>query len=132
MEIGISKKGDLRILSLRGNLRLQHCRVIDKHLDALLANGARWVVLDLSGVTWIGGEGVDSLRRGVARYRSREASLMLLSEAACVREAFRASAGAAGPEDVLHEDWGGLEARLLERGLALPPAAFGNGPFSRS
>lgn len=120
MEIAFSRKGELRILSLKGNLRLQQWRVIDKHLEALLASGARWVALDLSGAALVASEGVACLRRSLERFRERGANLLLVSDTAPLREAFRPPTGGAGGEDVLFADWPGLEARLQGAGAARP------------
>ncbi len=110
MEIGISKKGELRVLTLKGNLHLQHWRVVGKHLDAMLAGGARRVALDLSGVTFLEGSGMESLLESARKFRDREATLLLVAGDPSIRESVRASGCLADAEECLFPDWTALEA----------------------
>lgn len=110
MEIGISKNGELRILTLKGKLHLQHWRVIDKHLDAMLAGGARRVVLDLSAVTFLEGAGIESLLKSDRRFRDLGVELLLVAGDPQVRETIRASGCFADGGGHLFPDWASLEA----------------------
>jgi anti-anti-sigma factor len=110
MEIGISKKGELRILTLKGNLHLQHWRVIDKHLDAMLAGGIRRVALDLSGVAFLEKAGIASLMKSARKFRDLEAALFLVAGDPSVRDAVRASGCLADLGECLFPDWSALEA----------------------
>ena len=114
MEIGISKKGDLRILTLKGNLHLQHWRVIDKHLEAMLAAGARRVALDLSGVTLLEASGIAALLLSARKFRDRKAVLLLVAGDPSLREAVREAVLASGymaeGDECLFPDWSALEA----------------------
>ena len=122
MEIGISKKGELRILTLKGNLRLQHWRVIGKHLDLLLAQGARWVALDLSGANLIDEAGLACLRIEARKFRERDANLLLIVSLSALETLHASSSVADLGEDRVFSDWGGLEGSLQGRGLALSGA----------
>jgi anti-anti-sigma factor len=110
MEIGISKKGGLRVLTLKGRLHLQHWRVIDKHLDAMLAGGVRRVVLDLSAVSSLEEAGVESLLKSAGRFRDLGAELLLVAGDPSVRETIRASGCFAEGSQHLFPDWNALEA----------------------
>jgi anti-anti-sigma regulatory factor len=99
MEIGISKKGELRILTARGNLRLQQLRVLGKHLDVLLESGARKVVLDLTAAALPGGDGLAALARSARKFRERGAELTLAA-APSVLAAVRASGCLTGAAEV--------------------------------
>jgi anti-anti-sigma factor len=110
MEIGISKKGDLRVLTLKGNLHIQHWRVIDKHLDAMLAGGARRVALDLSGATLLEAACIAALLSSARKFRDRKASLLLVAGNPSVREAFLASGYLAEGNECLFPDWSAFEA----------------------
>jgi anti-anti-sigma factor len=118
MEIGFSKKGDLRILSIKGNLRLQHWRVIEKHLHVLLDQGARWVVVDLREAMLLSESGYGCLALNMRKFGERQAQMLLLTASPGVREALEI----AGREAILAEnvcvDWDSLEARLRTRGFA--------------
>ena len=89
MEIGISKNGALRVLSIKGNLHLQQWRVIERHLDALLDGGARRVDLDLSGVTFLEAAGIASLLGSARKFKGRGAELVLVAGDHFVRESVR-------------------------------------------
>jgi len=122
MEIGISKRGELRILTLKGNLRLQHWRVIGKHLDLLLAQGARWVALDLSGANLIDEAGMACLRIEARKFRGRDANLLLIVSPSALESLQASNSVADLGEDRVFADWGGLEGSLRSRGPALSGA----------
>lgn len=118
MEIGIAKKGDLRILSIKGNLRLQHWRVIEKHLHVLLDQGARWVVVDLREAILLGESGYDCLAHNMRKFSERQAQMLLLTASPGVQEALRATGRETDLAENLCADWASLEARLKTRGFA--------------
>jgi anti-anti-sigma regulatory factor len=124
MEIGISKKGDLRVLALKGNLRLQHWRVIDKHLEAMLVSGARRVALDLSGVTLLEESGIATLLKGTRKFRDRESELLLVAGGPSIREALRVSGRMADLDGCLFADWTAV--------AALPPPPPSEPPLTLS
>jgi anti-anti-sigma factor len=119
MEIGISRKGELQILSVKGRIHLQNWRVLDKHLETMLRNGVRWLAMDLSEVTLICSTGVGAVMHNVRKFRDRDASLMLVAESAYIQELFQIF----GCEPIMggsvFNDWGALEKRLNSQGLAL-------------
>jgi anti-anti-sigma regulatory factor len=119
MEIAIAKKGGMRVLAVKGNLRLQHWRVIDKHLDALLGQGARWVVLDLSGANLIGDAALGALFHCARRFLVHDANLLLLAIEPRLRETLRNSAGTELAERVF-PDWRSLEEWAQGRGCPFP------------
>ena len=118
MEISISKKGALRILSVKGNLRLQHWRVIDKHLDVMLGQGARWVVMDLREATLIGESAYNCLALNVRKFGERQTQMLLLIASPGVQEALRAIGRETDLAENLYADWDSLEARLKTHGYA--------------
>jgi len=122
VEIAISKMGDLRILSVKGSLRLQHWRVIDKHLDALLGHGAYWVALDLSGASLGDEAALESLSDNARKFQARQAHLLIQSESASLREALRAAFAGIVPDDCIFADRPSLEESLRSR---VPSAPFG-------
>jgi anti-anti-sigma regulatory factor len=118
MEIGFAKKGDLRILSIKGNLRLQHWRVIDKHLHVLLDQGARWVVVDLREAVLLGDTGYGCLALNMRKFGERQAQMLLLTASPGVQEALKATGRETGLAENLCSDWDSLEERLRTRGFA--------------
>ena len=119
MEIGIIKKGDLQILSVKGKIRLQNWRVLDKHLETMLANGCRWVAMDLSEVTLICSTGIGSIMHNVRKFRENESSLLLLASTPYMQDLFQLFGCEAFMGESIFADWASLEKRLYSQGLAL-------------
>ena len=122
VEIAISKMGDLRILSVKGKLRLQNWRVIDKHLDALLGHGACWVALDLSGAALSDEAALDSLAHSARKFQAHRAHLLIQSESDTLREGLRAAFAGTDWDDCIFADRRSLEESLRGRE---PLAPFG-------
>ena len=119
MEIGIIKKGDLQILTVKGKIRLQNWRVLDKHLGTMLGNGNRWVAMDLSEVTLICSTGIGALMLNMRKFREHEASLLLVAGSPYMQELFQAFGWNAFRGESVFNDWRDLERRLHSQGLAL-------------
>jgi anti-anti-sigma factor len=118
MEIGISKKGDLQILSVKGKIRLQNWRVLDKHLETMLDNGNRWVAMDLSDVTLICSTGIGSVLHNIRKFQAQDASLMLVATSPYMQELFQIFGCEPLLGGYLFADWRALEMRLNSQGLA--------------
>ncbi|MDB5051657.1 MAG: Anti-sigma factor antagonist [Fibrobacteres bacterium] len=119
MEIGIHKKGDLQILSVKGKIRLQNWRVLDKHLENMLENGGRWVAMDLSEVTLICSTGIGAIMHNVRKFRENEASLLLVATTPYMIDLFQLFGCETFMGDSIFADWRSLEQRLHSQGLAL-------------
>jgi anti-anti-sigma factor len=119
MEIGITKRGDLQILSVKGKIRLQNWRVLDKHLETMLANGARWVAMDLSQVTLICSTGIGSIMHNIRKFRERESTLLLVATTEYMQGLFQAFGCEPILGDSIFTEWRALEKRLGSQGLAL-------------
>jgi anti-anti-sigma factor len=91
MEIGIRKSGDLRLLSLAGKIHLPQWRVICKHLDSLLEQGARRVVVALTGVTFLSEAALSALPEMAGKFRVNGADLLVLADGPGLAEIFRQS-----------------------------------------
>jgi anti-anti-sigma factor len=118
MEIGISRKGDLQILSVKGKIRLQNWRVLDKHLETMLDNGSRWVAMDLSAVTLICSTGIGAVLHNIRKFQAQEATLMLVATSPYMQELFRIYGCEPLLGDNLFSDWRVVEKRLHSQGLA--------------
>lgn len=119
MEISIEKKGDLQILGVKGKIRLQNWRVLDKHLDTMLENGCRWVAMDLSGVSLICSTGIGAVMHNVRKFQNRESTLMLVATTPYIQELFRMFGCETFMGGSIFTDWRALEKRLGSQGLAL-------------
>lgn len=118
MEISISRKGDLQVLGVKGKIRLQNWRVVDKHLETLLGNGARWVAMDLSEVTLICSTGIGSIMHNVRKFQDRDANLLLVAASPYMQELFQVFGCEPWLGHNLFADWRALQARLQSQGLA--------------
>ncbi|MEO6096329.1 MAG: STAS domain-containing protein [Fibrobacteria bacterium] len=119
MEIGISRKGDLQILSVKGKIRLQNWRILDKHLETMLENGSRWVAIDLSEVTLICSTGIGAVLHNIRKFQEQEGTLMLVATSSYMQELFQVYGCEPLLGDNLFSDWRILEKRLASQGLAL-------------
>jgi anti-anti-sigma factor len=118
MEISISRKGDLQILGVKGKIRLQNWRVLDKHLETMLDNGARWVAMDLSHVSLICSTGIGSIMHNVRKFQEQESNLMLVATTPYMQDLFQIFGCEPLLGDSLFSDWRSLEKRLHSQGLA--------------
>lgn len=111
MEIGLHRIGDFQVLSLKGRIRLQHWRVVDKHLDAMLDKGCRSLVLDLSEVTLLCTAGLGEIFHNVKRFHDRDSRLILLSATPYVRELLGSFGGESFVAETVCADWTAVERR---------------------
>lgn len=118
MEISISKKGDLQILGVKGKIRLQNWRVLDKHLETMLDHGTRWVAMDLSEVSLICSTGIGSIMHNVRKFRDADANLVLVATSPYMLDLFQMFGCGPILGDNLFADWSTLEKRLHSQGLA--------------
>ncbi|MDB5104729.1 MAG: hypothetical protein JWP91_2418 [Fibrobacteres bacterium] len=118
MEISISKIGDLQILGVKGKIRLQNWRVLDKHLETMLVNGNRWVAMDLSEVSLICSTGIGSIMHNVRKFQEHESNLLLVATTPYMQDLFEMFGCEAYLGDHIFSDWRALEKRLHSQGLA--------------
>jgi anti-anti-sigma factor len=111
MEIGLHRVGDIQVLSLKGSIRLQHWRVVDKHLEAMLEKGCRNLVLDLSEVTLLCTAGLGEIFHNVKRFRDQESRLFLLSATPYVRGLLETFGGEPFLSENVCGDWSAVERR---------------------
>ncbi len=118
MEINISRKGDLQVLGVKGKIRLQNWRVLDKHLETMLDNGVRWVAMDLSDVSLICSTGIGSILHNVRKFQEQDGNLMVVATTPYMQELFQIFGCEPLLGDNLFSDWPTLEKRLQSQGLA--------------
>jgi anti-sigma B factor antagonist len=79
LQILIRESGDVAILDLRGNATIgSEGELLSKQLQALLASGARNLVLNLADMAQIDGSGVSTVVKTHVSLRRRGGSLALL------------------------------------------------------
>jgi anti-anti-sigma factor len=112
MEIGIVRKGAAHVLSLKGRIRPENWRTVERHIDALLGKGCRALVLEMDGITFLCSAGLGALMGLTRRFKEQGCRLMLLSGAAPVRDLLEAACGPAFLARNVFADWAQIE-RLL-------------------
>lgn len=119
MEISLTHKGDLHVLSVKGKIRLQNWRVLDKHLENLLAKDCRWLAMDLSGVTLICSTGIGSILVNVKRFHESGGGLLLVCNSAYMQDVLRTCGCGAFQDRNFFRDWDGLLGHAGAQGLAV-------------
>ena len=112
MEIGLVRKGDLQVLTVKGRIRLQSWRVVDKHLDAMLEKGCRQLILDVSEVTLICSTGVGALFHNIKKFQDRRSRLLLFAAKPYMREILGLFGGEAFVAEHVVPDWEAAARRL--------------------
>lgn len=115
MEIGLARKGNVQVLTLKGRIRREHWKVIDKHLDALLAKGCRCLVIDLDGVEELCTAGLGALFGNMKKFRDRDGRLLLIAGEPRLRKTFEFFGTADLPAATLFPDWSAAEKCLTPR-----------------
>lgn len=114
MEIGLTRKGDLQVLTVKGRIHLQNWRVVDKHLDSMLEKGCKLLVVDLSEVTLICSTGLGALMHNVLKFKDRRSRLMLLSATPYVQQLLETFGTEPFLSDHVFPDWSAVE-KVMER-----------------
>lgn len=120
MEISISRKGDLQILGVKGKIRLQNWRVLNKHLETMLDHGARWVAMDLTDVALICSTGIGSIMHNVRRFRDGDSNLLVVAASPYIQEMFEAFGCGPLLGRSLFADWPALEDHLRSQSWPFP------------
>ena len=128
MEIGITKKGDVYVLTLKGRIRREHWRVVDKHLGSLLDKGCRHLVLDLSEVPEMCTAGMGAIFGNIKRYRDRNGRLLLISPGSQFRMLCETLGEGPILDDSIFPDWTAAERRLDTLDRPSPEARPATGP----
>jgi anti-anti-sigma factor len=116
MEIGIERKGAAHVLTLKGRIRPENWRIVERHIEALLEKGCRQLVLEMDGVTFLCSAGPGALMGLARRFGELEGRLMLLAGTPAVRNLLEGACGSAFLARHVLADRSQLERRL--EGLA--------------
>lgn len=122
MEIGLTRIGDVQILTVKGRIRLENWRVVDKHMDTMLEKGCRSLVVDLSEVTLICSTGIGALFHNVKKFEDRQGRLMLISAKPYLHELLESFAGEPFLAEHVFPDWKAVEKVLDPPERTDPPA----------
>lgn len=112
MEIGLSKIGNVQVLTVKGRIRHQNWMVVDKHLETMLEKGCKDLVVDLSEVTLICTTGIGALFHNVKKFQDRKGRLMLLSATPYVHQLLETFGGEPFLTENVFPDWRAVEKRL--------------------
>jgi len=113
MKITFARKKGVRVLGVKGKLRAPNWPVLDKHFDALLANGNSVVALDLSEASLICDTGVGTIMHNVRKFRERGAALMVVAAMESLHEDCGLCRCEAERGGFLFPDWESLERQML-------------------
>ena len=91
LQISIRESGDVTILDLRGKLTIDagESEMLKSHLDTLVADGVRKLLLSLSAVTKVDSAGLSVIARTSLSLRSQNGDLKLLCPGGRVLEVLR-------------------------------------------
>jgi anti-anti-sigma factor len=90
LQISIRTSGDVTILDLQGRATLGvDCDLLSGHLQMLMANGVRDVLLNLADVTQLDSSGISAISRTYVVLRRQGGSLKLLRPSGRVRAVLR-------------------------------------------
>jgi anti-anti-sigma factor len=120
MQIGIRKKGDIHVLTMKGKIRPENWRTIDRHIQAILEKGCRNLVVDMSGITLLCGIGIIALLNCAGKLRERQGSLLLLAETPYALQLLESAPAGSLPAGNIFTDRQKLEQRL-EAGKSSAP-----------
>ena len=76
MELSIVEEGDIAVVTLKGDLDLEHSNRMRQNLLDILGK-ARAVIVDLAGVTMIDSSGIASLLEGFQKARKKGKDFVL-------------------------------------------------------
>lgn len=76
------------VLTVYGDVDLHTADALGDRLDAVIDRGPSWLVVDLSGVTFVDSQGIGVLLRGTRRFEAREGKFRLVVPAAEIRRIF--------------------------------------------
>lgn len=91
LQISIRKSNDVTILDLRGRATIDagESELLDSHVQKLVANGARKVLLNLADLTQIDSSGLSVIVGTCVSLRRQGGDLRILSPCGLVLEVFR-------------------------------------------
>jgi anti-anti-sigma factor len=112
MEIGIVRRGAAHVLTLKGRIRPENWRTVERHIEALLEKGCRELVLELDGITFLCSAGLGALTGLTRLFAEQGRRLSLLSGTAPVRDLLEAACGPAFLARYVFADWELLESLL--------------------
>ncbi len=82
----VTRTGRAVVVTIRGEASMTHAPAILAELECLTLNPEETIVLDVSGLSFIGGEGLDALLSGRELSRLRHHSIRLVNPSGPVRD----------------------------------------------
>ena len=91
LQVSIRNSGDVTILDLRGRATIDagESELLDSHLQELIANGARKLLLNLADLTQVDSSGLSVIVGTCVSLRRRGGDLRVVCARGLVREVFR-------------------------------------------
>ncbi len=90
LQISIRESGDVTILDLQGRATIGvDCDLLNGHLQMLMANGVRELLLNLADVTQLDSSGISAISKAYLSLRRQGGTLKLLRPRGRVRAVLR-------------------------------------------
>lgn len=89
LQISIRESADVTVVHIWGRASWGHSASLDEHLQELVANGARKLLLDLTCLTQVDSSGVSTIVKAFVSVRSKGGDLRLLRPRGRVLEVLR-------------------------------------------
>jgi anti-anti-sigma factor len=88
MDIQVESRGNCRIVHIKGKVTFEHCPVLQSHLDSVVGEGVREIVIDFKEVPFIDSSGVGEMLRLFKRLKESDGSLILSNPNQKLRDLF--------------------------------------------
>ncbi|MBP1596544.1 MAG: anti-sigma-factor antagonist [Acidobacteria bacterium] len=88
MDIQVETSGNRRIVRIKDKITFEHCAMLQGHLDAVLEEGVREVIVDFSGVPFMDSSGVGEILRLFKLVKERSGEVILLNPNQKLRNLF--------------------------------------------
>lgn len=79
MDIQVVSDADRRIVQINGKITFEHCPTLQSHLDRVIDEGVREVVVDFKGVPFIDSSGIGEILRLFKLVSKRKGRLVLIN-----------------------------------------------------
>ena len=79
MDIQVESRNNRRIVRIKGKVTFEHSPVFQSHLDSLLEEGVREVVIDFKDVPFIDSSGIGEILRLFKIMKDRNGTIVLIN-----------------------------------------------------
>lgn len=88
MDIQVESTGDVRIVHVKGKVTFEYCPAFQKHLDSILDEGVRRIVIDFKEVPFIDSSGIGEVLRLFKKMKDSNGEIVLANPNRKLRDLF--------------------------------------------